>query len=116
VGEDRLDPAELEGLAADQVRPHGVVVLADDRHRPGLEGERVEGAAHRALDRVLEGDQGAVGLAAFDGEDRVVDRRRPQRLEPGRRRLAQGVLREGAGGAEVGDPHRARPPYSKMTV
>ena len=79
-------------------------MLADDRHRLGVEGEGVEGAADRALDRVLERDQGAVGLAVLDREDRVVDRRRAQRLElRPRRRFAERVLGEGAGRAQVGD-------------
>ena len=74
----------------------------------GLEGERVERAPHRALDRVLERDQRLVGIAPLDREDRVVDGRRPHRLEVGlRRRLAQRVFGERPGRPEVGDPHRA---------
>ncbi len=81
VGEDGRDLLQLDLLAGDQVGAHGEVVLADDRHRLGLEGERVERAAHRTLDRVLERHQGPLGLAPLDGEDRVVDGRRAQRLE-----------------------------------
>ena len=88
VGEDRLDLLQLDRLAGDQVRAHGEVVLADDRHRLGVEGERVERAAHRALDRVLERHQRPLGLAPLDRQDRVVDGRRPQRLELDARRRA----------------------------
>ena len=96
-------------LAGDQVGAHGEVVLADDRHRPGVEGEGVEGAADRALDRVLERDQGAVGLAALDGEDRVgIVGVRSDSNRPGCR-LAQRVLGEGSGRAQIGDPHPATP-------
>ena len=103
-----LRPARLR-LACEQHRPHGEVVLADDRHLLGVEGEGVEGAAHRALDRVLEGDQRPIRLAALDREDRLVDGRRAQRLElrAGFERLAQGVLGEGPRRPQVGDPHRA---------
>ena len=87
---------------------HREVVLADDGHRRRVEGEGVEGAAHRALDRVLERAPSARSASPRShGEDRVVDGRGAQRLEldrPGG--LAQGVLGEGPRRPEVGDPHR----------
>lgn len=115
MGEDGLDLGQLDPLAGDQVGADGVVVLADDRHRVGFEGQGVEGRADRALDRVLDRDQGAVGLAGLDGEDRLGDRRRAQRLEAAiGDGLAERVLGEGSGRAEVGDAHRCA--YSKVTV
>ena len=107
MGEDGLDPLELDLRAGDQVRAHREVVLADDRHRLGVEGKGVERAAHRALDRVLERDEGPLRLTALDGEDRVMDGRRPQRLDLVLGRcFLQRVFGERPGGAEVGDLHR----------
>ena len=60
-------------------------------------------------------NQSTIRLTFLDREDRVVDRRRVQRLEPLRSaRLAERVLGEGAGRAEIGEPHPA--PYSKFTL
>ena len=73
--------------------------------------------AHRALDRVLEGDQRAVGLAPLDRDDRVVDRGRAQRLELRAAVAAsrERVLGEGPRRSEVGDLHVAAL-YSNLTV
>ena len=81
MGENRLDVLERHSLAPDQVDADAVVVLADDRHRLGFEGQGVERGTDRALDRVLDRHQRAVGFALLDREDRVGDRRRPQRLQ-----------------------------------
>ena len=86
-----------------------MVVLAGDRDALGVEGERVQRRAHRALDRVLERDQCPVGLAERNGHHRVVDGHRGLRLDSGSgtlTRRAQRVVREGSGGPEKGDGER----------
>ncbi len=108
--ENHGDLFQRQLLRGDQVGAHREVVLPDDLHRAGLEGERVERGTDRALDRVLEGDQSPIGLAVFDGDDRVVDAGGSQCLEvPFDGGFAEGVLGEGARGTQVGDSH-ARPP------
>ena len=54
--------------------------------------ERVEGDRDAALERVLDRDDGAVGVALLHGHDGVVDRRIGHRLDVGRRGGAQGLV------------------------
>ena len=109
VGEHDLNAPGLQRRPRDEAVADGVVVLADDRHLVAVEGQRVEGRAHRPLDRVLERHEGEVGLAARDSLDRVVH-------GGGRdgihlvlaRRGEQRVLAERPGRAEVGDLQHRR--------
>src|SRR6476646_5692130 len=101
MGKHRLRSRQVDWLPGDQVKADGEVVLADDGDPAGVESESVEGAANRALDRVLKRDQRPLGLTSLDGEDRVVDGGRAQRLVVARGGLAEGILGEGASRAEV---------------
>src|SRR5262249_35946720 len=106
MGEDDLDAVQRAVRPGDQAVPNRQVVLADEGEPVRVERQRVEGGRDRALDRVLERDQSAVGLAPADGEDRVVDRGGRDALDlvaPHGR--PQGVLVEGAPGAQIGNPH-----------
>ena len=88
--EDGLDRSELDLRAGDQHLVDVVVELADDPDPLGVERQRVEGRSHRPLDRVLERDQGPLGVAALDRLDGGVDgrHRAPARSPPPRRRGA----------------------------
>ena len=74
-----------------------------------LEGQRVDGDVDRALDGVLDGREPEVDLAGGGRGQDVGYRREGDQL--GRRQVGlgeQGLLGEGAFGAEEGDPLQRR--------
>jgi hypothetical protein len=109
VGDHLLDLAQGELASGDQAQRDRLVVLPDDAHRGRIERERIEGRAHGAVGRVLDGDEGALGVPLGDGADRGEHCRFGERVDRSR---ADGrpkrVLAEGPGRAEVGDSHGAK--------
>ena len=106
VREHDLHAAEVQLRASDQGVGDGVIVLAGDLDLGSVEREAVERRADRALDRVLERHERAVGLALGNGLDGVEDGGLGQRLIVGSgRRGTERVLTERSCWAEVGDSH-----------
>ena len=67
VRDDDLDLVERDLVAGDQGVADRLVVLAGDRDLRRVEGEGVESGPHRALDRVLEGNERPVRAPVRDG-------------------------------------------------
>ncbi len=108
VRHDGRDVGELRALRRAQVQRHRQVDLAL-HEQLGVERERVEGDGDRALDRVLDGHDADVDLAALDRGDHVrhvAERHRFARGEVGLRE--QRFLRERAVGPEEPDPSHRR--------
>ena len=46
MGDHQLHLIERQGFTGDQLGPHPVIVLADDRYALDLQGERIQHRAH----------------------------------------------------------------------
>ena len=99
-------PRASSSRRGEQVVVDRVDHLGRDPDAVGLAGQRVERGGHAALERVLDRDHGALGLALLDGHHGLVDG--GARL--GRHRLGgrgqQRLLGVGAGGPQERDAQR----------
>ncbi len=111
--DDLGDPLKVDRAPGDELLVDLPGDLAHDAQLVEAEGQAVEGNDHRAFDRVLDGHDAQRRVAGLHRLEHVADRRVGERVVlAGRQVGQQGLLGEGALGAQKGDRLRGAAAHS----